>query len=1424
MNWATFQTYKQSPERAFEILCNQLFENWCKKEYADNIYSFHVVNGSGGDGGVESYATLMTGDIVGLQAKWFLNSVSSSQIQQIKNSIKTAINIRPQIKRYIVCLPRDLSSISGKKRDTETKRWEDLLTGFKKSNPSLSIELWNETRITKELQEDTSVGIKRYWFEKSEFSEELFNFAFLKAKDSWLKTKYEPELNVCGTIDESITKSLGVNSERSSLLTKSKSAYDLCVKLDVLIGQLNDVLNGKETELSEILNEFLLKIHLLRNACKSVHEWAKEETSLECNFEINAFNIDFESTLYAINKQHRSSTLHFHISEITKIIKKLDSLNISNIYEDYLAGVCVRPILFLGDPGTGKTHGVAAVSDKLMKLNVHIPLVIQARSINPDFKWMDIISSSLGLSSSWSEYEIWQAMVSLVDRHRYTQSYIENEVHITPKVLIIIDGIDESAPYDVWSNRIREASTITSKYKQIRFCFTSRPFVFPKRFEGVFIKKLQPSGDAPTHELFEQYMNAYNITAKNSGMLKFALTTPLSLKLFCTLNQGKSVEFTKNTDVSIDNLLREKIRVLDDELTSQIGISERNQYVLKAIQCLVDSFLKTAELERNEIINVLSNKLEINRQHSETILQCLENYGILSSYCKRGQMLNPDVYYYKPGIQGYFDYAIAIKLIDIYKHPKDINFKGINSIKIDSLYPLSVIAMQKYNYLITRNATLDTVLDSYGKEELCFFALRHTSYESALLFKERTLELMSKETDALFTVTNSLILPLSRDIQHPLGVKLLDEFLFSFSLPAKRDLIWSIPGFLRGTNGAKWHTTQTLDLENKEYKLTKEDTFEGCPSIYVWALSTVNNKVRLQYRSDLMVWAKHNPREFYKLFIKYSSVNDPQIKSELFAILICLVYDGADITLIKEASEWMMDNILDSSKINENMDISIRYYAIAIVYKAVSVGLYRVSDISSYLPPYKSENYYIQLNESALSGTRGHGYRAIHYDLARYVLIDHFESAFCKFGNGSDTQMTNLINEVIKFYPNIHTMNIDQFILSAAYAYLLQTGWNEEEFNEIEYKEDGKEKIVGLDIAIKREYFRSTHGSKSPIMTVCEKYIWQFRNYLSGFFSDRLLYFNYNKPENIQDYGLLDDFLIPIQDIEQIDPDNLPDDRPWHIPEPTIAILDELSNSPEEVIKNTINAPNFDWEKWIFIDNSNRKYKVDSNDLLSLYNYSCFYGESGVETCIFINSIILDEKDVSSFIDTLESDKELSKRTYNPGDWLGGIVTSCYISPKEVCWFTWKKRYDSSFVEDFPDLDIQSAVDECCYNSPEYGDVHYELPSEPIRKMLGIVDSNGYIYFDDSKQIKAQYSISGEKWRTAQYYLLVDKNKLIEHLSSSGKTIIWIMREYRRESGKAKEKYGDFFATKDYSYIGYFDKKEFTTKLIYKEIQYSKIK
>lgn len=71
MDWTKFNTHGQSFNDAFEVMCNVLFEGWCKSEYKDTLKYFSFVNGKGGDGGVEAYGLLDSGEVIGVQSKQF---------------------------------------------------------------------------------------------------------------------------------------------------------------------------------------------------------------------------------------------------------------------------------------------------------------------------------------------------------------------------------------------------------------------------------------------------------------------------------------------------------------------------------------------------------------------------------------------------------------------------------------------------------------------------------------------------------------------------------------------------------------------------------------------------------------------------------------------------------------------------------------------------------------------------------------------------------------------------------------------------------------------------------------------------------------------------------------------------------------------------------------------------------------------------------------------------------------------------------------------------------------------------------------------------------------------------------------------------------------------------------------------------------
>lgn len=238
MNWIKFSSHGESNNRAFEIMCNQLFELWCKEEYEYELENFVFVNGSGGDGGVEAYGTLKNGDIIAVQAKWFRDKLQSSQFSQIRNSFKTAMKVHPEIKKYIVCIPRDLGGervIKGGKiaKHVEFNKWKEMSEEFKLSNPDVELVLWNETTIHQRLTKSGGQGIYKYWFENTVVFDDQFSLSLERIKNGWANTKYISEIYTEGYIHDKLELFLGsveLNRKRLDCICNLISRFRLLIR------------------------------------------------------------------------------------------------------------------------------------------------------------------------------------------------------------------------------------------------------------------------------------------------------------------------------------------------------------------------------------------------------------------------------------------------------------------------------------------------------------------------------------------------------------------------------------------------------------------------------------------------------------------------------------------------------------------------------------------------------------------------------------------------------------------------------------------------------------------------------------------------------------------------------------------------------------------------------------------------------------------------------------------------------------------------------------------------------------------------------------------------------------------------------------------------------------------------------------------
>lgn len=1402
MNWQSFQTHNEAPTHAFEVMCNQLFELWGRRTYDKEIDRVSFINGAGGDGGVEAYIELKNKDIIGVQAKWFPDNITDSRITQIKNSIETAMSVRPKIIRYIVCIPRDLaSSKKGKNgtivQDTEEQRWCNLKDKMNKVFPDVQLELWDETRLLQELQHSEAEGIQRYWFEKNEFASDIIKSSFERQKGGWLAVKYIPTLHCKGKIKDKINRFLGDTRVCHKYLSELDNLINTYKELIDNIMQLIDLENSIEnTHINlEVLEENKQQAKYNWETLNLIREEYVNEKLIELEDLEEVIEHSFSSLRNLLAEhEHIHDSCYAHVDDIIRTINKIIAINQTFSLKNLIERTNYNKVIIEGEPGTGKTHGVANIVETLIETE-HIPILIQAKNISLKDTWEDIIHSSLGLSSIWDRNSLWTALETMSYRkqNEYIRKNPKQDIVIIPKVVIFVDGIDECRPYDKWIERMREVDVICHEHPRIRFCFSCRSYVFSDlSFRDPLLcnKLILPSdGDCSVAKLFNNYMREYEIDISKVKWIKWVIKTPLALRLFCEIYQNKSIEAIDPACMTIANLIRAKIDNLDSEYREIYNppLGKKDFVINKCLRLLEETLLNRNECTRDELIDKLDKEPILGKISNKDDLLCfLENNGLIQSYIvEKTNLIQPPSVYYSLGMQSIYDYIAATRVMDNIINLEGYNWSNI-SFNTGVMQMLAVILLEDKNILIWKYR--DSIKQIRANVfDLTCFALVNASAKRSNRYIDIVKEIMRKNATYLKVIINRILIYTTREDNNMLNAGLLHEYMMTFNKPAQRDLIWSLPPNL----SEPWSCYEQLNLENEEFQLNSDDAFDGVPLIYAWGLATTVNKDRVFFRKKLAGWAKDNPMEFYKLFNLAIETNDPQMQVELYGIAMTTCYASKNNReYVDNISRWIRKNVFADEKIQMIRNAAIRYYCRVIEECAYSIGLIDEKEVKKCCPPYKHGNEVLGLSIPAMKGTRMGGYGPINYDLARYVLCDPITNRlFSTSGNKIDSNIQQLLENHVRVY-GVNSLNASQFIISAAYSYLCCSGWNEKE-----------DEVLGLDRAIKGRYRQEDHGNMSQVMTIAEKYIWCAKHEIMGYLADRLKYDNYEHGKYlVDDYGLLENYPNPILELYQDDPDILRENTEWFIPE-ALFKADSINVDTWDDVEQLIQAaPAPIFEKWI---------NMKDEEKVMLYSYTCIKDPiCNVESLMWISTGVVKKDDLQLFINDIKnSNRVLWNIINNPEEFHSYPEANCYISPMEVCWLKYKKEYNG--VEHIESLNgkeyvIKKAISECTTNLLDYGDIYYKLPSKYIRDILRIEDGNGYLYYDKEEQIIAEYTVAGEKWYDAQNILKVDKNILYDKLMQRQEQLFWIVRVKREVSRKLSEKFNNNYIENDRIWVVFY--------------------
>ena len=226
-----------------------------------------------------------------------------------------------------------------------------------------------------------------------------------------------------------------------------------------------------------------------------------------------------------------------------------------------------------------------------------------------------------------------------------------------------------------------------------------------------------------------------------------------------------------------------------------------------------------------------------------------------------------------------------------------------------------------------------------------------------------------------------------------------------------------------------------------------------------------------------------------------------------------------------------------------------------------------------------------------------------------------------------------------------------KLIISIAFQYLLNQGWDEKIFWECEDKNN-----LGIDICIRNTYMRSTHGAKSKVMTVAEKYVWCVKHRMEAVFASQLQYNYYGQGVRyISDYYEIDDFTNTYQDYVNSRYTKI-EDKWIHTDQMVKTPYKEFSAENIEKWMKKKDTPDF--TVWL----------GEKTDARILYAYTNIVNEVlGIEEAIWISSGIVKNNDFEKLIAEVNVYSEERSELLNVAEFHSYVETCGFYTPQEVC-------------------------------------------------------------------------------------------------------------------------------------------------------------
>ena len=935
---------------------------------------YKSVDGAGGDGGVEAYWTKPNGKKTGYQAKYFLRS-GDIDWTQIDGSVTQALTTHPELERYIVALPCDLTDRAGMRRRGKTgwEHWDSRVEKWKAKAHSVGVKdiefvPWTKSELISRLALNDTEGLR------------VFFFGDIHLDFQWFEVKFEDALENLGErfnsedhVDVQTERLFSTISRAPSFRDELSSIFDDLRKCSLPYKRNNSLSMVPDASIVRTLEDafsHLLKVEEQIDL-DAQHHWdianwqSRIDKLCEATTRLQNWYWNYNKTPNLGNQE--KNDLHQCIKECEEIV--IEASHFNDITQSKFLKAERNRIAFVrGNAGSGKSHLLARCAQKAIA-NGQPSVLLLGQRFNDNDIWTQI-RKILYLDSDSADQ-----VLGALDAAGKSAGV---------RTLILIDAINEGAGSRFWRNRIASIVHKIQEYSHLCCVISCRSEYFdlaiPKTVsDEVTIFDIR-GFETPEEQLnaARVYLDGYGIARPSTPWLSPEFVNPLFLRSVCLSLKSDGKSEIPRGMIGTRKILAYYLRSVGRNIEEKEGMTSLiAPKIHRTIHDVAAEMYERKQdfLEFDDCQDVISTHFQHSSPKSESDwLSVLLNNGVLRkdpNPLHEDELSDEDVVRFS--FQRFQDFLIvqqSLKGIATAANLFEDNGPLAFCLEDDRLSwnwrgvvdALAVILPEKLNI---------ELVDALPGGELKWWndwAIQESYAESVrwrarTAFTDRTLELLNHLRYS-HVDTHEILLQVSIFSDHPWNAELLlHKYLARQKLP-DRDAVWT--NWLNFQDGVdsivgviiEWCRVGQVPNSNPENQ--RLAAIDLC-----WFFTSSNRIIRDNATKALANLLLANRAIFLELLQRFAKVDDLYVLERLLAAAFASCCLDPDPKRLETYAEVVFDNVFAGG--SPPFGLLLRDYAVGIIEIAEHHNsLPKSVDIDLCKPPYKSVKLRLSVTEEQL--------------------------------------------------------------------------------------------------------------------------------------------------------------------------------------------------------------------------------------------------------------------------------------------------------------------------------------------------------------------------------------------------------------------------------------------------------------------------